>query len=286
MRQNAPDAKSGLTDGTGRRLVIGAAVLALVLTLSGCLRFNETLVVEKDGSATLYRSFQMQMQVAQMMMSMSSMGNPDAAQEFSLLDEEELMNEAAEMGPGVELVSLEPFEDEWGEGYDAAFAIPDIEEFFWASGPGNAMGDMAATMGEEDTDYFTFAFEPGSTATLTVFAPQPGEADMVDDMEMGEMGEISEMGTEEMMMLSGLYEGMRISLDIEVNGRVASSNASYQDGSLFTILDLDMDGLMSDPADFQEFLESQQGDIEDPEVLNDLSGVRVETEDEIEIRFR
>lgn len=268
-----------------RYLKVGIGALALVLTLSGCLRFNETLVVEKDGSATLYRTFQMQMEVAQMMMGMSSMGNPDAAGEFSLMDEESLMDEAAEMGPGVELVSLEPFEDEWGEGYEAAFAIPDIEEFFWASGPGNAMGDMAATVGEDDTDYFTFAFEPGNTATLTVFAPEPGDADM-DDMDMGEMGEMDEMSTEEMMMLSSLYEGMQISLDIEVNGRVSSSNASHRDGAVFTILDIDMDQLMSNPGDFQEFLESQQGDIEDPQVLNNLSGVRIETDEVVEIRFR
>lgn len=262
------------------RLVSGGVMVAAVLLLSGCLRFSDRLVVESDGSATLYRSVQVSTIMTDMMSGMgggTSEGvTPDAA---------DLEMEARQMGPGVSLVSLEEFEDEWGPGYTVVFDVEDVEDLAWTAGPGSSVPDTGgmggmADMGDPDT--FAFEFDPGRTAILRIFAP---DTETEEDMDPEELEEVGELTNEDMAMFSMFYTGMRIQMTIEVEGSIVSTNAAHRDGSEITLLDIEVDRLLRDPRQFRRFMEFQEV-APDPAILSELDGVRLETQPEVEVRFR
>ena len=51
-------------------------------------------------------------------------------------------------------------------------------------------------------------------------------------------------------MVRGMFKGARISVGVEVEGAIVTTDAPVRDGSRVTIFGLDLEQLLSDPAKF------------------------------------
>ncbi len=82
------------------------SIFLLGIILSGCIDVHYKMTLKSDGSGTIEETVYMNAAMVQMIKGFMAMGNQEGEQEeFSLLDEVELRNEAMEMGEGVEYVS-------------------------------------------------------------------------------------------------------------------------------------------------------------------------------------
>jgi hypothetical protein len=81
-----------------------------------------------------------------------------------------------------------------------------------------------------------------------------------------------------MQMIKTMFQGMKVLIDIEVEGKIIKTNADYVTGSRITLLELEMAGILEDEAKLKA-LQSKVG----PGVtisqlrpyLKDIKGVKV-----------
>lgn len=262
------------------KIRVALAALAIVVTLTGCLQFETVVSLQRDGSGTVTQTFIMNNQI---LMMLAGMAAESGDEEFSLLDEAELEAEAEAMGRGVEFVSAEPVQNEWGQGYVAVFSFEDINSLQVNQNPGDNVPESSATADEPIEENLTFEFMRGGTSTLLVRFPN-----LSDDEDADEAGEVEVESMEGMdEMLRQIYSDMRMTISVEVEGSIVSSNATYQEGNRVTLLDLDFNSILANPEATERLLSNQAESITDlQELAANVPGVKIETNDPVRIRFR
>lgn len=100
-----------------------------------------------------------------------------------------------------------------------------------------------------------------------------------------------------MQMAAGMFEGMRIALFIRIDGEIAETNAKFVDETLITLSDLQPAKMAADPK-FMEVINGAQGlasSGQEPttdqaatlvEQVMSIEGMKIETQDSIQIRFK
>ena len=63
-----------------------------------------------------------------------------------------------------------------------------------------------------------------------------------------------------MMMMQQMFKDMKISLAVEVAGRIVETNAEYRDGSRVTLMEMDFNKVLAEPGEVQS---AQPGEAED-----------------------
>ena len=51
-----------------------------------------------------------------------------------------------------------------------------------------------------------------------------------------------------MQMMKTMFQGFKVAIDLEVEGKIVKTNADYVNGSRITLLEIDMAGLFEDEA--------------------------------------
>jgi hypothetical protein len=81
-----------------------------------------------------------------------------------------------------------------------------------------------------------------------------------------------------MQMVKTMFQGFKIAIDLEVDGKIVKTNADYVNGSRVTLLELDMAGLFEDEAKLKA-LQSKLGPgasiSEIKPYLKDVKGVKI-----------
>jgi hypothetical protein len=81
-----------------------------------------------------------------------------------------------------------------------------------------------------------------------------------------------------MQMVKTMFQGFKIAIDLEVDGKIVKTNADYVNGSRVTLLELDMAGLFEDEAKLKA-LQSKIGPgasiSEIKPYLKDVKGVKI-----------
>jgi hypothetical protein len=235
---------------------------------------------------------------------------------FSLLDEEELKSKAKEMGEGVTYVSGKELSTEKGEGYVAVYAFTDITKLKINKEPDSPMGSgMGMEMGmapgmEMEPDMepessvnlapgmekVTFEFTPGESAVLKLRIPQEESGSEVSETpeDSGEVvlpeegGETDEALDPMQQQMMQMFKDMRFALKIVVEGDIQETNASHRDGSAITLFDMHFGKLLDDMSKFEEL--SKGGGMADftqaMEAMKDIEGIKVETQEEVVIKFK
>jgi hypothetical protein len=261
-------------------------VFAAIALLSGCLQYETIITVESDGSGRLEQIFLMNHEILAMlegMASQSESGEGAEKEEFSLLDTEELEEQAQAMGEGVSLVSAEPMATDWGEGYVAVFEFRDISKLRVNQNPGEKVPDAGPSEGETQEENLTFEFERGNPSVLTVRFPSQ-EVEEQDEAEVGE----AEMNTEGMdEMMRQFYTDMRILIALDIDGRIVSTNAGHRSGNRITLMDLDFNAILENPEATERLMNQQAQTIGDLQSLAAMvPGIQIETTDPVQVRFR
>lgn len=273
-------------------------VLVLLLSafvLNGCLDVETVVKVSPDGSGTIEETVIMSGPMIEMMRSMGNMMSEQAEgleqEQFDLFDEEELKEKASEKGEGVGYLSGKKVKTEKGEGYEVVYSFTDINKIRVdqnvsdkvPSGP----GQKKSSAKKEEV---AFEFSKGSPAVLRVKLPAK-EMDEPERTEEGSKQDVPESmeGQDEMAMeqMKKMFQGMRVSMSVEVQGEITETNATYREGSKVTLIAMDFDMLMQDAAKFKEFSKLNPQSVEEAkEIMKEIPGIKAEMNEEVVIKFK
>ena len=172
----------------------------------------------------------------------------------------DLRADAARVGDGVTLVSVEPVTAADGfQGAVATYSFRDIRKVradaFLTPGPHGAAA--SANAGDSRTA-FSFTTTPQGTALLTlVFDERPGKKAKSDDATPATTPDISDAKTRE--MVKAIFKGFKMGLDLEVAGDIVRTNADHVNGRRITLMAVDMEALLADEAKLKTLDELRPG---------------------------
>ena len=251
--------------------------LLLALALTSCLEHKSTLSLNKDGSGTITETSTFGAQAVAMMEQMAQMGGDQGAGISGLTDRRKAEARAKEMGEGVTVKEVVPVEEEQRKGGRVVFAFEDINKLKYA--PGQSLdelgpGDEAKKKAAEAP---SFSYADG-VLTIKDLEPNDGEKSK------GSPEEIDDMQLE---MMKPMFEGMRVTFEIELPGGIAETNASHVEGNTVTLFDIDMGKLLEDPERFKDFARSQPETLaEMKEAAEGVEGIKVETTKTVTITLK
>lgn len=266
-----------------------SGVFLSVIIFAGCLRVNTTINVNPDGSGTIEEIVFMKGEVLEMIRQFaSSFDESGEAEEFSFYKEEEQKNKAGEYGEGVMFLNGEEiFETGW-EGYKVTYSFSDINKLKLDPSPDNKvnLGDEVPEETEADRQFITFNFKKGNPSELNITFPLRDfdDANTTESQETVEADTTDEGMTE---MFKRMFDGMRISVNVNVNGNISETNASFIEGTNLTLMDIDFANLLKN-EDMVKKLESKKPESleEFREITKDIDGIKIEFNDEVKVKFR
>jgi Cu/Ag efflux protein CusF len=271
-----------------KRFTLAVAVVTAALT-AGCISSDTLVKVNADGSGTIEERMMMSTSALNMLQSMGGEGK--TADPFS---EESLKKAAGDMGPGVRFVSAQPIEANDMKGSKVIYAFDDINAIQMKSSGAMPMSQGREAAGKKEGGDFAFKFDrTGGTPTLTITMPadreKSGAAAGEAPTETPEKPEKPDMPPEAMNMMKMMMKGLHIDVSIEVNGRITNTNATYHTGNQVTLIDMNFDELMNDPAALAA-MQNQMGPGADPaamkKALEKIKGVKIETEKVVTVQWR
>lgn len=258
------------------------ACVAMFL-FSGCLQIEKVVKLKPDGSGTVEETLIMTKSAIDGLKQMAAGFGGDKgadAKPFDLYDEAKIKEAGEKMGEGVTLVSATKISSDKGEGYKAVYAFPDINKLKVDQNPSSSMPSPGGGMKKEDKkEPVVFKFDKGNPASLTVTMPQP-EFKKKEPQPAG----VEDMA---MQMAQQMFKDMKITLAIEVAGEIKETNAEYRDGARVTLMEMDMNKLLANPAKFKELAKADPQSLQETKaLLKGLDGVKVETAPEVKISFQ
>ncbi len=266
-----------------KKLLMWGSIILFIISFTGCLNVKTVIKLKPDGSGTLEETFLMQKEILQMMKSMAAMGSEETEEQaagFSLLDEKKLKEGAKGMGAGVSFVSAAPFSNDEFEGYKAVYAFSDINKLKVNQNPGSEV-----PFGQDggNIEYLTFSFKKGNPASLKIIFPkQDSKASKTDTQ--AQSGNTSEEDIESMKQI---YEKMKLSMELEVQGTISKTNASYRSGSTITLMEMDFGLIMKNEKKFLELTKANVNTIEGmKQLVKDVPGLKLETKETVEVLFK
>lgn len=257
------------------------ATLALVAGLcTGCIRSATTINVKVDGSGTVEQAMLVNLGFMKGMLGgMGGLGGAQPGASGTPTDED-LKRSAARMGEGVTFVSAQPLKSDDGfEGTKALFAFTDISKLRIDQDPnlsGSATGGISTP--PKDSNPVTFAFAKGSdgVSTLTVSVKDNPKA---ADSPAASPGGGPDMDNPQMLdMMRSMFKGFKVSIEVNVAGKILKTNADHVAGSHVTLLEMDMEKLLQDEAklkNVQKMLGPTASISELKPYLKDVQGLKV-----------
>ncbi len=196
------------------------------------------------------------------------------------------------MGEGVVYQSGRKVETADFTGFTAVYAFTDINKLNLNQLTLNQQfpGLGAASGDGQPPRMLSFHFTKGSPATLTIEQPVESKtptAPPADEPAATTQTPQGASSDEEAAKLAQMFMGMKISLVIDINGTIISTNATYRDGNRLTLLDLDTDKLgtsLSSMAKLNGIAAGSLGGAK--ETLKDIPGIRMDGNEKITVVFR
>lgn len=245
-------------------------LIVLASILSGCINSSTLIKVKADGAGTIEQRILMNTAALKgLMAGLDAQGQVKTSNPFT---DAEFQKIAESLGKGVRFVSSTPLSEGGFEGARALFEFDDVTAIRIQQTP-NAGGPMAGklmtsnapvTFGfarRDGNSVLTITFDEKSVANLSPTETKPA-APNIDPMMLG--------------MLKQMFQGFKLAIDLEVDGKIVKTNADYVTGSRITLLELELAGLLEDEAKLREL----QGKIgaslaEIRSFLKDVKGVKV-----------
>src|SRR5262245_8096084 len=255
--------------GGGMALYRFAIVGTLAVCLSGCINSATLVKIKPDGSGTIEQTLLVNMQALKGLMAGMGGGQMKETSSGGIMSDAEFKRTAERMG--VKPVSLTPLKDKGFEGAKAIFAFDDITKVRVDQDP-----QVGGAAGKESPIHFTFAKQGGSSV-LTITFDEKKAANATADVQ-SKAPSIESIDPQMMQMVKTMFEGFKVAVDLEVEGKIVKTNADYVNGSRVTLLEVEMAGLFEDQEKLKE-LQSKIGPgatlSEIKPYLKDVKGVKI-----------
>lgn len=276
------------------------ATALLLVPLVGCMDAQTLIHVRSDGSGYIREQVVMNKALVNSVRAMAKQfeqfeGEKTPGQSFELIDEDTLRRKAGDMGDGVYFISARRVFAEAGEGYKAYYGFSDINTVRINQNPGNrapaADPGPGAALGGGGTqrEFLTFRLIPGNPAELVITAPAHGAfSSEPDSSGTGpDAGSPDELQTQEILkQMQQIFEGLRVVLNVEVEGEIVDTNATYVTGSRVTLMELDFGKLLEMPHRLRDFAARKPKGIADAKALMiGIPGIKVDVSPEVRITF-
>jgi hypothetical protein len=268
--------------------LFGALTIAFVLT--GCLDYETTVLVRADGSGTVTESILVRgsLKTALEKKTPSELAASPAA----------VAKKITELGGQVRVLSNEGIKEDQRVGHRTVYAFDDINALILPLGDLSKKKDNAIL----DT-LFRFSLDPpkpDSPAILHIHASHS----LIDDMTRSPTAEEKKAFEEKqkdpkfrdnintaLQLMKALSEDMRVSLRVQLEPGIATSNALYHDENSIDLLTIDFRQLWGS-SEFNKLLtQFQQGHFGEPMTREAalalrMPGWRVELQKDIDARFK
>lgn len=267
------------------KVIIGSVFLLAALT--GCLKVNTTINLNPDGTGTIEETVMMKSTIISMIKEFTESFEEEnvEAEEFKLYKEEEQRAKASDFGEGVEFVSGSEILEPDFEGYKVIYSFTDINKLKLNPSPDNKVnfGDEPEESSESEKEFLTFNFKKGSPSELSIFFPK---TDFIDEEDIeDESTDSLETGMNEMFNM--MFDGMRISMNLNLNGKVSETNATFVQDSIITMVDIDFAELMKDKDIMSSLEKNKPKSLEEfRELTKDIDGIKIEFNEEVTVKFQ
>ena len=254
-----------------RNLILISAVLFL---LSGCFQVHRTIIVKKDGSGTIEEKFLVTTEMGE------NMGG------MNLNDVEKLKADAITFGENVSYVSSKEIEENGLKGYKAVYAFDDIIKLTLETNL--AAKAMQGTGMPAEKEYFIFDFNKGKTSQLTIILPPVKEEPEGEEYMEETSDPLSEEDQQQAIeMVKAMYKGMKLSFNIKFDGKISNSNATYVDGNVVTISEMDFDEMMTNDEYLKIFSSSDNvSEKEMKDKMQNAPGFKNEMNEKVTVEFK
>jgi len=278
-----------------RRISVSAA-LSAYLALAGCIKDTRTIKLNADGSGTIVVTSTMKAAALQQIRGMARAFGAPEGKSPEMFSEEQARAKAGKMGDGVELVSFEKIRTEAEEGMKAVYSFKDITKLRISDEPEapEAPGGMpgAARPAKKDPITFKYVRTPGGNSVLTVVSPggkeirealkeEAPEKDKEKEKEDEEEPEETQLST-----MKEVLGGLKLSIQIEIPGRIVKTNTPHVSGSTVTLLEVDLDQMLGDMARFKKLAKANPRSLEEARKLAaGIPGMKACPDPELTIEF-
>ena len=269
-----------------KKLILIPVFVSLSLLFSGCLQVETTLFVKKDGSGTINEKVMFSKTFVNMMKEFAqAFQDSTSNEEFKFYEDENIIADAKNYGENVNYVSHEKISNDKWEGYQAVYSFDDVTKLKISPDPDSKIDlDGESDMEQDDEDYYYFKFVKGNTPQLIIDRP---DIDLnLQESENEDSTESEQNDFEEGEEFLKMMEGMKIDIAVEVEGDIVSTNATNVEGSRITLFQMDFGEMMKNKEGFKEFKKNEPKNIDElKQYLNKLSGIKLEVEKPINIKF-
>jgi hypothetical protein len=242
---------------------------AVSFILTSCLEIKSTVIVNKDGTATIEESVLLGAQLAAMMQAGGGQGDQLKG---LVMDKAKADERAKKLGEGVTVKSHEEVKTPDGKsGVKVVFAVADPAKLKYVPFEPEQEGKPASK-----SEPMTFAL---SGSSLTITNPEA-------DKKKGGNAEKPKKSAEElaqmkaqMGMMKPMFAGMRMTIEVKGAGGIASSDATHFNDGTVSYLDIQFDKLMDNTDAFMQVMESGEGGMSMSEAatkFNKVEGLKIE----------
>jgi hypothetical protein len=243
----------------GRRLhaLALAATVLLSAGTAACFRSDTVIHVKADGTGTIEQTNLANKQMLSMAAGMAKSAATEAGADASkapnldglgdLFDEAKIREQASTFGEGVRFVSSEPLTQDGLTGVKAVFAFQDVRLLNMSNGGASRGGAPAPQL------RFDLQRATDGASTLQIRLPEgarPAAAADPAATTAPAPPPRQEIPPEALAMVRNMFKGARLSIGVEVDGAIVTTDAPAREGSRVTVFGLDFEQLLSDPAKF------------------------------------
>lgn len=252
---------------------------AVSFILTSCLEIKSTVIVNKDGTATIEESMLLGAQLA----AMAAAGGGQGDQLKGLtMDKEKAEARAKKLGEGVTVKSHEEVKTPDGKtGTKVVFAVADLSKLKYVPFEPEQEGKPAS-----NTEPMTFAL---SGSSLTITNPESEKKKGGDaDKPKKSPEQLAQMKAQ-MGMMKPMFAGMRMAVEVKGAGGIASSDATHLNDGTISYLDIQFDKLMDNSDAFMEVMESGDGGMSMSEAASKFSkveGLKIEGKKVVKVELK
>jgi hypothetical protein len=243
----------------------------------GCINSTTVIKVKPDGTGTIDQTLLMNASTLKTMISGFDPSGQASAKATGPFNEEELRKAADRMGKGVRFVSATPMKKDAFEGVRAVYAFDDINNVRVDQDPNlssASSGQFSAPPKTSSPVNFKFT-KQGQSSVLTI---------SVDEKTTAPPEAVPPAAAQEkidpamMQMMKQMFQGFRVAIEVEVEGKIVKTNADHVTGSRVTMLEMDLGALLEDEAQLRKLQSAVKPGASIADVkplLKDVKGIKI-----------
>ena len=268
-------------------LIRVAGFVVLLFTMVGCLEVSTVVSVKPDGTGTIAERLLMSKASLGQMNSLTEGGKK--GQRGQMPDKVALEKKSQEIGEGVRFISVRPVVTQTHEGYEALFAFRDINLLQLNRTPDSGVSaDSASGAQASKKKYVHFIFKEGPPSRLVIAMDQEKEVGSSNVSAAAKPQQNPDQLKMATSIMKQFLKGMRVFMAVDIDGTILGTNATYRKEKRITLMDVDFDKLLANPKQFASFtaLGSDPSSREMQKIFKNISGIKLETQKEVEVSFQ